>query len=153
MALLIDFFDPSTWVEEPYEHRIYADDYANEYAIVDEIDYQYLVQWRWKLSVSRASFGTKQRKAYLARAVPVVVGKDYRDENGKRRQQRVTSTVYLHQIVMDRKGGEKPITNKKIIIDHANGKGFDCRRSNLRWTTISFNNMNRFGSHENALGI
>ena len=150
MAFL-DFFDPNTWSRDDFEYRIYADDYANDYAIVDEIDYQYLAQWRWKLCFSRIHAGTKRPKAYLGRSVPTIIGKDYKDENGKRKQQRIVSTVFLHQVVMTRKGDIKPISNKKIVIDHANGKEFDCRRSNLRYTTIGFNNMNKFGSHERML--
>lgn len=150
MAFL-DFFDPTAWQHDQHECRVYADDYANNYAIVDQIDYQYLIQWRWKLSVSRRHAGTKKRKAYLARAVPTIIGKDYKDANGKRQQQRITSTVYLHQVVMDRAGKEKPKTNKKLIIDHADGDGFNCRRENLRWATISFNNKNIYGSHQRML--
>jgi hypothetical protein len=148
---ILDFFDPNNWQQNNYEHRVYADDYANQYAIVDEIDYQYLVQWRWKISVSKASAGAKRRKAYLARAVPMIVGKDYKDENGKRHQQRITSTVYLHKIVMERSGIVKPNTNKELIVDHANGNGFDCRRKNLRWATRSFNSKNINGCHEYML--
>jgi hypothetical protein len=145
-----DFFDPNTWDQEPFEYRIYADDYANDYAIVDQIDYQYLVQWRWKICLSRQWAGTKRRKAYLSRAVPTIIGKDYY-EDGKRFQCRRTSTIYLHRIVIERAEIPKPNTNKKLIVDHANGDGFDCRRKNLRWTTISFNNMNLYGSHEHQL--
>lgn len=151
MAILIDFFDPNTWEVNNWEYRIYADDYANVYAVVDQLDYQYLIQWRWKLSISGKHKGTKKPKAYLARAVPVIVGKDYRDENGARKQQRITSTVYMHRVIMDRMDVLKPPTNKKLIVDHADGDGFNCRRNNLRWATISFNNMNRYGSHEQML--
>lgn len=147
---MVDDFDPNILFSCLPERRIYADDYANDYAIVDEIDYQYLIQWRWKLSISKRSRGAKKRKAYLARAVPRIVGKDeYID--GKRIQNRVTSTVYLHQVVMERKGDQRPKTNKKLIIDHADGDGFNCRRKNLRWATIAFNNMNINGSHERVL--
>ena len=34
MALVEDFFDPNTWEKDNYEYRVYADDYANDYAIV-----------------------------------------------------------------------------------------------------------------------
>jgi hypothetical protein len=148
-----EFLNPTTWTLSSYEWRIYADDYANEYAIVDQIDYSFLVQWRWKLHYSRKSKGTKVPKVYLARTVAEIIGPDYLDEQGKRKQCRRSYDLFLHEAVMERKGDQKPRTNKRLIIDHANGKGLDCRRSNLRWTTISFNNKNRFGSHELELDL
>lgn len=149
MALVDDIFDPNIWdLYNNLEYRVYADDYANDWALVDQIDYQYLIQWRWKLCKSKAR--SKNVKMYLGRAVPTILGPDtYVD--GKRIQNRVTSTVYLHRVVMERKGVPQPKTNQKLIVDHANGNGFDCRRKNLRWATIAFNNMNRFGSHERTL--
>lgn len=117
MALVeIDIFNPNTWIVDEREFRIYADDYANDYAIVDQIDYQYLAQWRWKISLSKKRPG-KRRKGYLSRTVPKIVGKDeYVD--GKRIQNRITSTVYLHKVVMERMNITKPKTNKQLIVDH-----------------------------------
>jgi hypothetical protein len=147
-----DFLDPNTWKLDNYDYRIYADDYANDYAIVDQIDYQFLIQWRWKICLSKPSreYGVKKRKPYLSRSVPTIVGKDYY-EDGKRYQNRIVSTIYLHRVVMDRTGIQQPKTNKKLIVDHRNGNEFDCRRQNLRWATLGFNNKNRFGSHEYML--
>lgn len=140
MALL-DFFDPNTWQQDhQHEYRIYADDYANQYAIVDEIDYSYLVQWRWKLKKSKTTTGSKQPKIYLART-----GHEGTAES------RICSTIFLHTVVIERKGDPKPDTNQKIIVDHANGDGFDCRRKNLRYATISFNRRNINGCHEHTL--
>jgi hypothetical protein len=132
-------------VDYEHEHRIYLDDYASQYVIVDEKDYQFLVQWRWYSHKSRIWPGTKKPKAYAARTGFESIGKDYRDENGKRIQNRRSYTIFLHEIVIERKGDIKPITNMKIIVDHADGDGFNCRRNNLRYATISFNNKNRFG--------
>lgn len=140
----LDFFDPNTWEFEDYEYRVYADNNANDYAVVDQIDYQFLIQWCWKLKQSRVHKGTKKPKIYLARSDSEFLGADeYID--GKRIRNRITRTVYLHTVVMERTGIPKPKTNKQIIVDHADGDGFNCRRSNLRWATISFNNKNRFG--------
>lgn len=142
-----------SWCIEDFEHRIYADDYANDYAVVDQIDYQFLVQWRWRLKASRIHKGTKKPKVYLARSTVEIIGKDYKDEQGKRKQQRIVRTYFLHTAIMERSGVEKPKTNSRIIVDHADGDSFNCRRSNLRYTTISFNNKNRYGSHEHVLHI
>jgi hypothetical protein len=149
----IEFLDPNTWENDDHEYRIYADDYANEYAIVDQIDYPYLVQWRWKLHRSKVHKGTKKPKVYLARSVSEIIGPDYKDEMGKRQQCRRTSSLFLHEAVMERKGDKKPKIRKRIIIDHANGDGLDCRRKNLRFTTLSFNNRNRFGLLELELDL
>jgi hypothetical protein len=132
---ILDLDDPNNW-ELDWECRIYADDYANQYAIVDAIDYQYLVQWRWKIKKSRTWNNTKKPKLYLARTGSETIGY----------KQTIESTIYLHQVVIERKGDAKPNTNMKIIVDHADGDGFNCRRQNLRYATISFNNKNRFGA-------
>ena len=152
MSVLEDFWDPNTWSTEEKEYRIYGDDYESIYALVDPIDYQYLVQWRWKPKQSRIYKGTKKPKIYLCRAAPEIIGPD-RYEDGKRIQTRVTRTVYLHTVVALRANLPKPDTNKQIIVDHRNGDGLDCRRSNLRYTTIAFNNKNRFGSHASMLEL
>lgn len=57
----------------------------------------------------------------------------------------------MHTIVIERKGDIKPISNKRIIVDHADGDEFNCRRKNLRYATLAFNRMNRFGALEHAL--
>ena len=146
----LKFFDPNTWQQDDYEYRIYADDYANVYAIVDQIDYQYLIQWRWRLKQSRVHKGTTKFKFYLARTGHETIGLDTFDD-GRRIQSRRQSTIFLHTIVMERKGTPKPKTDKKLIVDHADGDSFNCRRNNLRWATISFNNKNINGSHHKML--
>ena len=146
---LLDGFDPNTW-QQDYEYRIYSDDYSNDYAIVDQIDYQYLVQWRWKLKESRCHAGTIKVKKYLARTShETIAPNSYID--GKKIQHRICATIFLHTVVMERKNTPKPKTDSKLIVDHANGNELDCRRVNLRWATISFNNKNIFGAYEKTL--
>lgn len=140
MAFL-DLFDPNTWQGNSHEYRIYADDYANDYAIVDQIDYQYLIQWRWKLKQSKTSIGAKKLKIYLART----------GHEGARLS-RICSTIFLHTAVMERTGIiPKPKTNEKMIVDHKDSDERNCRRNNLRWATLSFNRRNRHGAYENML--
>lgn len=151
--MVVDFFDPNNWEIDDYEHRIYADDYANIYAIVDQVDYQYLVQWRWKLKKSKVSPNTKKPKVYLARTEEETLSQQYHDEHGNRIRHRVSRTLFMHTAIMERTGIPKPITNSKIIVDHADGDSFHCRRRNLRYATIAFNNRNRYGLYENMLTL
>ena len=147
----LDVFDPNTWEQDNYEYRVYCDDYANEYAIVDQIDYQYLVQWRWKLKESKRHKNTIKQKKYLARSGHETIGPTTYHDDGTKTQARICSTIFLHTVVIERAGIVKPKTDQKIIVDHANGNELDCRRKNLRYTTISFNNKNRFGVFEHIL--
>lgn len=66
---------------DAHEHRVYANEKLDLYAIVDEIDYQWAVQWRWNAKRSNRSAGV-----YLRRAVGVNAG-------GIRLQ---TYSLYLH---------------------------------------------------------
>ena len=142
-----DCFDPNTWEVDNHEYRIYVDDYANQYAIVDAIDYSYLVQWRWKLSKSSRSWGAgAKQKLYVSRTFSQEIGEPFQYESRTIRQ-RLHSSVYLHQEVM-RRAGIVPISLfEKDIIDHLDGNSFNCRRSNLRWASFSTNIKNKHGKH------
>jgi hypothetical protein len=114
--------DPN-FLFEPYEHRIYADDYCNVYAVVDQEDYWHFSQWRWKPILN-----SRKKKIYLARCVS---GAGY-----------TKHTLYLHVAILNRKGEPQP-TEAHTIADHVNGQSLLCVRHNLRWATPSMNAKNR----------
>jgi hypothetical protein len=138
-----DFLDPNTWGEfnKGFEWRIYGDDLAQIWSVVDEEDYHHLSQWKWSPKWSRG-----QRKFYLRRNVQV-----------GRRSFRTQTTLYLHEAVMMNAGIKRP-SDAHLIIDHRDGNSMNCRRSNLRWATHSMNARNLFGSkaedhHFERLGV
>lgn len=129
----LDPWDPNNWDtlhlrELQREHRIYLDDRGAEYAIVDPIDYQWAVQWRWN------ALRDKSGNVYARRAVSETVG-------GVRLR---TSTAYLHVEIQKRTKKQRP-SRFHVLVDHRNGKSLDCRRSNLRWATPSMNTRNQWG--------
>jgi len=131
---LLDFFDPNTWQCEPHEFRIYLDDRATHWAVVDEEDYHWAIRWRWNL---KQSGGRRGFKPYARRAVSTY----YPD--GSRLG---SDSVYLHIEIMKRSGVPPPSPNH-ILVDHRNGKSLNCRRSNLRWATYGMNNQNVNGRY------
>lgn len=153
---MIDHFDPNNWpLSPPHEFRIYGDDNAQTYAVVDEEDYHFLVQWKWSWKASKTTPG-KAPKKYLRRNVEIQLGDGYRGiyecpETGKtlrNRGVRIQQTLFLHTVVMLRTGIAPP-SAKHHIPDHRNGKEWDCRRENLRWSTPSQNNRNLSGQLAN----
>lgn len=88
------------------------------YAIVDEEDFEYLNQWKWKLTGGRAS-----RSKHVG-----TVG-DWR--NGKRKD----IAILMHREIMN--------APKGMDVDHINHNQLDNRKSNLRVCTHHENTMNR----------
>ena len=88
-----------------------------QFAIVDDDDYDYLMQWKWQAQKGRHtwyavrgnSFGTK----------------------GKRQQ----STVYMHRVILH--------CPKTYQVDHINHNGLDNRKRNIRICSSGDNNRNR----------
>jgi hypothetical protein len=112
------------------ERRIYLDDRAERYAVVDDDDYQYFVRWRWAPKFSKG----RLRKCYAYRT------KTERSQGSKR-----TSSLYLHVEILKRSGVARP-SAYHIIGDHRDGDSLNCRKANLRWATSSQNRRNRFGA-------
>lgn len=130
-ALGLDPFDPRFWdIDVPHECRIYGDDHANIWALVDAVDYQWAIKWLWRPKLSRGG-----RKVYLYRTAC---------GNGLRR------SAYLHVEIM-RRTEIIPPSKFHTITDHRNGNSLDCRRANLRWATPSMNRRNLFGAYPNDL--
>lgn len=116
---------------EAYEHRIYGNNQASIWAVVDAIDYDFLVRNCWSV-LRRPRAGL-----YLRRAVGIWA-------NGQRLR---TCTQYLHIEVMKRTGIEPP-SDAHTIVDHRNGDTLNCRRLNLRWATPRQNRANIFGRYQ-----
>lgn len=133
-----DPFDPNNWLPDDHEHRIYATDDLSLYAIVDAIDYPYLVQWKWTIH-NRAYF-ERTGQFYLKRTVTEFTmpeGPRYESPiTGKlvRNFHRIQRTRFLHQEIMERTGIPRPSPKHKEV-DHINKQTWICKRFNLQWAT------------------
>src|SRR6188474_653310 len=87
-----------------------------KFALVDDMDYDYLNQWKW--------YSKKHRNTFYAVRTPSV------KENMGRNQ------LYLHRVILN-------VTDPKIFIDHEDTNGLNCQRLNLRIATTKQNQQNR----------
>lgn len=126
---MMDPFNPNSWPLTAHEHRIYGDDMAQTWAVLDEVDYWWAVRWRWNWS-------HKRNGIYLRRTQNIF-------ENHQRVR---TETIYLHTEIMKRTG-IAPKSSKHCIVDHRNGDTTNNRRINLRWANHSQNAKNSHGKH------
>lgn len=125
-----DPFDPTQWPIDDHEYRIYLDDHACRYVVLDQIDYDWFVQWRWTFKPSRGG-----RKFYA-----------YRNLTLRSSGQRTNRSIFLHVAIMQRTGIAQP-TPAHVVVDHRDGDSFNCRRTNLRWATLSMNRLNLNGKY------
>lgn len=126
---------------------IYGDDRAEIFAFVDYVDYAWALQWKWSPKWSRGG-----RKVYLRRNVQTTINpSSVCSLSGSRVRDRVQKTLFLHIAIMERTGIKRPSINH-VIVDHRDGNGLNCTRSNLRWATMSQNRLNINGSRGHELG-
>ena len=101
----------------------------DQYAIVDDTDYEYLNQWKWRVHKNR-------------RALEIVRNQKY--SKGK------YGLIYMSRFILGLKFGDKRQG------DHINHNIFDNRRSNLRICTQAENKVNissHFDSTSKFLGV
>lgn len=126
---------------------IYGDDRAEIFAFVDYVDYAWALQWKWSPKWSRGG-----RKVYLRRNVQTTITPaSICSLSGSRVRNRIQKTLFLHIAIMERTGIKRPSINH-VIVDHRDGDGLNCVRSNLRWATMSQNRLNVNGSRGHELG-
>lgn len=122
---------------EPREYRIYLNKDLTEWALVDEVDYAWAIRWHWHIKkqgkYAPARKGSRKRYAFR-QYHPPETHRAYR------------TSLYLHVEIMKRTGIEPP-SPLHTIVDHRDGKSFDCRRHNLRWATPKQNAANRNGKY------
>lgn len=92
-----------------------------QYAIVDDEDYAYLMQWKWYANIS----GRKTNKYYARRVIY------FSDEQKKKK----ATVIHMHRALLVPPDG--------MFIDHINGDTLDNRRENLRICTHTENSRNK----------
>jgi len=127
-------FDPNTWVDVPYEYRLYVDDNAQRWVVVDEIDYLWAIRYRWKLNSWRGKLYARRSTSIYQRGVGRVSAR----------------SIYLHVEIMKR-AQPTPPSPLHCIVDHRNSNTLICTRGNLRWATHSMNSRNVHGSYSHEL--
>ena len=95
---------------------------SGEVCIVDDEDYDFLNQWKWKGIKSKSN---------------VYAGRNARGEDGKK-----WKCILMHRLLLDAKKGQQ--------VDHVNHMTLDNRRENIRLCNQSQNNANGRGYSKRA---
>jgi hypothetical protein len=98
----------------------------NQYAIVDDDDYEFLMQWEWHAELQRNAAFVR----YYVMRMEGPRGDSHR--------------IYMHREILK--------APKGILVDHGDGDGLNNRRSNIRLATKSNNQWNRGPSRRNTSG-
>jgi len=93
-----------------------------QFAIVNDEDYDFLMQWKW--------YARRGRKTWYAAR-----GEPYPDGRLRKNGAKMQRTVLMHRIISQAVSGQH--------IDHRNCNGLDNRRRNLRVCTNGQNQQNR----------
>lgn len=117
-------------VDEP--RKLYLDDRGEHIVLLDQVDYDWAIQWRWRPKFSRRSSPRAKLKVYAVRSVRI-------GGAGGR-----SVSLFLHKTVLIRTG-RMPPSPAHIVADHEDGNSLNCRRSNLRWATSQMNRENYNG--------
>lgn len=125
----VNVASPSILVHTRRAH-IYLGGDDRFFAIVDQIDYDFISERRWCLH--HAGLWYASRTNYI---------------KGGTRKRQLRVRVYVHREVMARAEPAPTLLNqwgKEItpLVDHINGRSLDCRRENLRWASYLENNTN-----------
>lgn len=98
------------------------------YAIVDDEDYEYLMQWRWRNVKGRAvRFESRKRP-----------GTHWKEDK------RIYKVHLMHRDIMN--------APKGMDVDHINHDGLDNRKANLRICTHAQNSFNSSSTRKNQSG-
>ncbi len=108
--------------------RIYLDDKAEAFCLVDEVDYQWALRWRWIAHPNKHG-----RKFYASRSTRL---------HGAGGPQ---TRIYMHKAILERTGLLPP-SPLHVLGDHEDGNSLNNRRDNLRWATTGMNRANIRGS-------
>jgi hypothetical protein len=93
--------------------------------VVDQIDYQWAIQWRWH--ANKPHHTRNGSKHYFCRS---------NGSGGRRRGPR----IFLHVEMMKRKGIPPPDAEHNYV-GHIDDDEFNCKRDNLEWVTAKKNRI------------
>lgn len=117
---------------ESHEFRIYGDDNAQTWVVVDQEDYQWAIQWKWHFNKPHPN--RNGSKHYLVRS---------NGSGGRRRGKK----FIFHLEIMKRKGVPPP-DEEHTLVAHIDDDEYNCRRSNLEWTTPKKNRVTSIKAQE-----
>lgn len=107
---------------------INSKNHGQKECLVDDEDFEFLNQWRWKLLVSYNS-------TYAVRNVSKYLG------GGRKNKKYEYKCILMHRLIMK--------ANDDRIVDHKDHNGLNNQKSNLRLCTKADNNRN-VGKHADA---
>lgn len=99
----------------------------NQVALVDDVDYKYLMKWKWYAEKCR--------------------GRNFRAKRSKYIPNECGTSVYIHRVIAKRMG----INARQI--DHRDRNPLNNQRSNLREATGSQNGHNRGSPKKSVTGV